>query len=101
MNHSGAATPTQKSEWPAGSRSKGCSSPDKIYVMNFGVKPGRELLGHAVASAIRDEILTGEVQHGEQLRLAPLAEKLNMSITPVREALLLLAQDGCFVQVTG
>lgn len=65
--------------------------------MNFGVKPGRELLGHAVASAIRDEILTGEVQHGEQLRLAPLAEKLNLSITPVREALLLLAQDGWVV----
>ncbi|MBC7724242.1 MAG: GntR family transcriptional regulator [Burkholderiaceae bacterium] len=65
--------------------------------MSFGVKPGRELLGHAVASAIRDEILTGKVQHGEQLRLAPLAEKLNMSITPVREALLLLAQDGWVV----
>ncbi|WP_104126221.1 GntR family transcriptional regulator [Cryobacterium sp. Y57] len=65
--------------------------------MNFVVKPERELLGHVVASAIRDEILTGGVQHGEQLRLAPLAEKLNLSITPVREALLLLAQDGWVV----
>lgn len=62
--------------------------------MEFDQKPRRELLGHAVAAAIRDQILRGEVQHGELLRLAPLAEKLDMSMTPVREALLLLAQDG-------
>lgn len=70
---------------------------DKIYSMSYGAKPGRELLGQAVASAIREQILNGEVQHGEPLRLAPLAEKLEMSITPVREALLLLAQDGWVV----
>ena len=50
-----------------------------------------------MASAIRNEILPGGVQHEEQVKIAPLAEKLKMSITPVREALLLLAQDGWVV----
>lgn len=57
----------------------------------------RELMGQEVASLIRDQILSGDVKHGEALRLAPLAEKLDMSITPVREALLQLAQDGWVV----
>lgn len=47
-----------------------------------------------MATAIREQILRGEVRHGELLRLAPLAEQLDMSMTPVREALLQLAQDG-------
>ncbi|MGY3567709.1 GntR family transcriptional regulator [Sinomonas sp. RB5] len=54
----------------------------------------RELMGQEVAAAIRELIMTGEARPGETLRLAPLAEKLEMSLTPVREALLMLAQDG-------
>lgn len=54
-------------------------------------------MGQEVASLIRDQILNGDVKHGEALRLAPLAQKLDMSITPVREALLQLAQDGWVV----
>lgn len=53
-----------------------------------------DLMGDAVATAIRNRILTGEVHYGQVLRLAPLAAELDMSITPVREALLRLAQDG-------
>lgn len=53
-----------------------------------------ELMGHAVAALIREQILSGEVKHGDALRLAPLAEKLNVSITPVRDALLQLSRDG-------
>lgn len=53
-----------------------------------------ELMGQAVAALIREQILSGEVEHGDALRLAPLAEKLNVSITPVREALMQLARDG-------
>src|SRR5438552_3432436 len=68
---------------------------DKLYVMKRATKP--ELMGQAVASLIRDQILSGELKYGEALRLAPLAEKLDMSITPVREALLQLAQDGWVV----
>lgn len=59
--------------------------------------PRRELLGQAVAAVIRDQILRGEIHQGKRLALAPLSIQMNMSITPVREALLLLAQDGWVV----
>jgi DNA-binding GntR family transcriptional regulator len=42
--------------------------------------------------------MAGLARPGELLRLAPLAERIGASITPVREALLLLAQDGWVVQ---
>lgn len=68
---------------------------DKLFFMKTATRP--ELMGQAVASVIRDQILSGELKYGDVLRLAPLAEKLDMSITPVREALLRLAQDGWVV----
>ncbi|MEO5318187.1 GntR family transcriptional regulator [Arthrobacter sp. CC3] len=68
---------------------------DKLYFMQKGLK--LELMGQAVAALIREQILSGEVKHGDALRLAPLAEKLDVSITPVREALLQLARDGWVV----
>lgn len=53
----------------------------------------------AVAAAIRERILTGQVEYGQVLRLAPLASELDMSITPIREALMRLAQDGWVAHV--
>jgi DNA-binding GntR family transcriptional regulator len=50
------------------------------------------------ATYIRELIASGQVFPGQLLRLSPLAEKLGASVTPVREALLLLAQDGWVVQ---
>ena len=50
------------------------------------------------ASHVRELIISGQVRSGELLRLAPLAARMGASITPVREALLLLAQDGWVVQ---
>jgi DNA-binding GntR family transcriptional regulator len=58
----------------------------------------RSQLRHTVAATIREMITAGQARPGELLRLAPLAEQMDMSITPVREALLLLAQDGWVVQ---
>jgi DNA-binding GntR family transcriptional regulator len=58
----------------------------------------RNQLRHSVASTIRELIVAGRARPGELLRLAPLAEEMDMSITPVREALLLLAQDGWVIQ---
>lgn len=55
---------------------------------------GREQLRSNVASAIRDQILDRSVRPGDSLRLGQLAEELGVSVTPVREALLLLTQDG-------
>jgi DNA-binding GntR family transcriptional regulator len=54
----------------------------------------RDQLRHGVASVIRDFILSRQVRPGDVLRLAHIAEQLDVSATPVREALLLLAQDG-------
>jgi DNA-binding GntR family transcriptional regulator len=50
-----------------------------------------------VASAIREQILSRQVLPGDSLRLLQLGEALGVSITPVREALLLLTQDGWVV----
>jgi DNA-binding GntR family transcriptional regulator len=51
-----------------------------------------------VVSHIRQLIIAGKVLPGTVLRLAPLAETVQASVTPVREALLLLVQDGWVTQ---
>jgi len=43
---------------------------------------------------IREMILRGELAAGQRLAEAPLADRLGMSRTPVRQALPLLAQEG-------
>jgi DNA-binding GntR family transcriptional regulator len=47
-----------------------------------------------VAAHVRDLIVSGEVGPGEYLRLEPLAQKLGVSVTPVREAMGLLRGEG-------
>jgi DNA-binding GntR family transcriptional regulator len=44
--------------------------------------------------ALREAILTGTLPPGSRLRAEPLAERLQTSRTPVREALILLAREG-------
>lgn len=56
--------------------------------------PKRQLLGESVSSAIRDLILHRRVEPGDRLTLVDLAEQMQTSITPVREALFQLSQDG-------
>lgn len=46
---------------------------------------------------IRDMVLHGQVLPGEKLRLEPLAEKVGMGTTPLREALSRLATEGLVV----
>jgi DNA-binding GntR family transcriptional regulator len=58
----------------------------------------RVQLKDEAAAHIRELIVSGQVAPGELIRLAPLAERVGASVTPVREALLLLAQDGWVVQ---
>jgi DNA-binding GntR family transcriptional regulator len=62
------------------------------------VAPARTQVRDEAASYIRELIVSGQASPGQLLRLAPLAEQIGASITPVREALLLLAQDGWVVQ---
>ncbi len=47
-----------------------------------------------MAKQVRDLILTGEVRGGERLRTEHLADRLGVSATPVREALMALAGEG-------
>jgi DNA-binding GntR family transcriptional regulator len=58
----------------------------------------RVQLKDEAAAHIRELIVSGQVAPGELMRLAPLAERVGASVTPVREALLLLAQDGWVTQ---
>ncbi len=61
------------------------------------VAPQTQLREQVVAH-VQGQIVASAVTPGTLLRLAPIAEALGASITPVREALLLLAQDGWVVQ---
>jgi DNA-binding GntR family transcriptional regulator len=51
-------------------------------------------LGEQVASTLRDEIIAGQPPPGTALRLLPLAKRLGVSTTPVREALAILERQG-------
>jgi DNA-binding GntR family transcriptional regulator len=58
----------------------------------------RVQLKDEAAAHIRELIVSGQFAPGELVRLGPLAERFGASVTPVREALILLAQDGWVTQ---
>ncbi|MFQ3288887.1 MAG: DNA-binding GntR family transcriptional regulator, partial [Alteromonadaceae bacterium] len=47
-----------------------------------------------VVEILREQIINGEIKAGQALRQAALAEELNVSRIPVREALLQLEAEG-------
>jgi DNA-binding GntR family transcriptional regulator len=55
-------------------------------------------LRDGAAAHIRELIVSGQARPGSLLRLGPLADRIGASITPVREALILLAGDGWVMQ---
>lgn len=55
-------------------------------------------LSASVASHLREQIVSGELQKGEFLRIDAIASDLGISTTPVREGLLLL-QSESFVRL--
>jgi len=63
--------------------------------------PSRALLRDDVYGRLRDAIIDGTFEPGEQLRDAELATWLGVSRTPVREALLRLGQTGLVVARPG
>ena len=63
--------------------------------------PDRRLLRDDVYGRLRDAIIDGTFEPGEQLRDADLATWLGVSRTPVREALLRLGQTGLVVALPG
>lgn len=50
--------------------------------------------GEAAYQAVREAILSGRLEPGQRVTLQGLATQLGMSLTPVREALALLANQG-------
>ena len=63
--------------------------------------PPRSLLRDDVHQRLRDAIVDGTLQPGEQLRDAELATWLGVSRTPIREALLRLQRAGLIVSAPG
>jgi len=51
-------------------------------------------LGERVFEHLKDEILTGNLKPGDKLRHEELAVKLQVSLTPIKEAIHLLEQEG-------
>ena len=51
-------------------------------------------LHEQVAEEIRDQIIAGDLQGGEKIRISELAGSLNVSMTPMREALKVLAKEN-------
>jgi DNA-binding GntR family transcriptional regulator len=51
-------------------------------------------IGVGVAGYLREAIISGQLRPGQRLRLQDLADAMNVSMTPVREALLILAKEG-------
>jgi DNA-binding GntR family transcriptional regulator len=49
---------------------------------------------YQVAELLRERIIAGSIMRGQRLKQAELAKQLNISITPVREALRLLEAEG-------
>ncbi|MGY3437402.1 MULTISPECIES: GntR family transcriptional regulator [unclassified Marinovum] len=54
----------------------------------------RAHLHERVAAELRDRIITGAVAPGEKLAVTALAAEIGVSLTPLREALKLLATEG-------
>ena len=51
-------------------------------------------LSHKVAAYVREGIMAGQLPAGQFLRTESLAADLNVSATPVREALMILQSEG-------
>lgn len=54
----------------------------------------RPQLSEEVAAHLRHQIMTAEIRPGDYVRMDEVAEKLGVSVTPVREALLTLRGEG-------
>ena len=56
--------------------------------------PAGRTIAEAIASALRSDITSGRLRAGERLRQVPLANRFNVSTTPVREAFAILQHEG-------
>jgi len=61
----------------------------------------RSLLAEQVYKTIKNAIMNGEISAGQRLKEVELAESLNVSRTPVRQALNMLKLEGFVVNLAG
>lgn len=73
------------------------SGKDDVLADILGGPPDTSTLAETVAERLRDLIISGQLQPGAELRLAPLAKQLGVSIMPVREAIRLLESERLVV----
>jgi DNA-binding GntR family transcriptional regulator len=59
--------------------------------------PLRTTITDALVEALRDEIRTGQIEPGSRLRQADVAQRFQVSTTPVREAFAALEREGLLV----
>lgn len=71
--------------------------PDGKMVTSYGGRPSRQALSEEVASYVRALIMSGELREGDFVRLDRIAAEMDISVTPVREGLLLLRGEGFVV----
>ncbi|MBB4761616.1 GntR family transcriptional regulator [Actinoplanes digitatis] len=57
------------------------------------LKMAQPQLSESVATLLRDRIMSGQLRPGERIRLEEVAQETGLSITPVREALLMLRAE--------
>jgi DNA-binding GntR family transcriptional regulator len=65
---------------------------------DLGMGSDRTQLRDEVAAYVRELIASGKVKPGDRLPVQALADAVEVSVTPAREALLLLVQEGSVVQ---
>jgi DNA-binding GntR family transcriptional regulator len=65
-----------------------------IKDLDLGAAPGRKSLGQHVFESLKQAIIRGEVAPGDRLVESRLAEALDISRTPVREAIHKLEREG-------
>ena len=63
-----------------------------------GIEPDRRRLADEVYRQVLDAVLAGTLQPGERIVQERVADEINVSRTPVREALLHLERDGILVR---
>ena len=69
-----------------------------VYLRRYALPPNMNTQQTRALFRIREMILQGKLCAGQRVAEAPLAERLGMSRTPVRQALPVLAEEGLLVE---
>lgn len=68
--------------------------PTSMMLKTSGFTPQRENLGHQVYQHLREKIYRMEIAPGARLGVSEIAEQMGVSRSPVRDALMMLVNEG-------